>query len=350
MADTAPALELGLDTFGDIALGADGSPLPAATVIREVLAEGQLADRLGLDFFGVGEHHRPDYAISAPDTVLAGLATTTSQIRLGTSVTVLSSDDPIRVFQRFSTVDALSHGRAEITVGRGSFIESFPLFGLSLDDYEVLFSEKLDLLARVLQERDVRWSGTVRPPVESGPVMPPTESGHLRTWVGVGGTPASVVRAAQYGMPIVIAIIGGSSAQFVPLADLYRRACTELGHPGLPVGVHSPGHVAATDDAAVEEYLPHFLHQMRKIGRERGWAPMTEAAARAQMSPSGAAYVGSPETVARKIVDTIRALGASRFQLKYSNGRLPHDLRMESIRLFGEEVAPRVRDLLPAVD
>lgn len=346
---TDSPLELGLDTFGDIALGADGEPLPAATVIREVLAEGQLADALGLDFFGVGEHHRPDYAISAPDTVLAGLATTTSRIRLGTSVTVLSSDDPIRVFQRFSTVDALSNGRAEITVGRGSFIESFPLFGLSLDDYEVLFSEKLDLLAKVLQERPFEWagSGSVRPPLRlDGPVMPPTESGSLRTWVGVGGTPASVVRAAQCGMPIVIAIIGGPAAQFAPLADLYRRACAELGHAGLPVGVHSPGHVAETDEQAVEEYLPHFIGQMRKIGRERGWAPMSEEAARTQIGPGGAAYCGSPETVARKIVATVETLGASRFQFKYSNGHLPHDQRMNSIRLFAEQVAPRVHELI----
>ena len=340
-------LELGLDTFGDIALGEDGQPLSAASVIREVLAEGQLADRLGLDFFGVGEHHRPDYAISAPDTVLAGLATSTMRIRLGTSVTVLSSDDPIRVFQRFSTVDALSNGRAEITVGRGSFVESFPLFGLALQDYEVLFSEKLDLLTKVLQEKAFRWEGSVRPPVETGPVMPPTESGHLPTWVGVGGTPASVVRAAHYGLPIVIAIIGGASAQFAPLADLYRRACDESGHPGLPIGVHSPGHVAVTDEEAREQYLPHFIEQMRKIGRERGWAPMTEEAALAQLSPEGAVYCGSPETVARKIARTVTVLGASRFQFKYSNGRLPHELRMESIRLFGEEVAPRVRELLP---
>jgi len=342
------AVELGLDTFGDIALGADGEPLPAAVVIREVLAEGQLADSLGLDFFGVGEHHRPDYAISAPDTLLAGLATTTERIRLGTSVTVLSSDDPIRVFQRFSTVDALSGGRAEICVGRGSFIESFPLFGLSLDDYEVLFSEKLDLLAKVLQEKPFEWTGTTRPPVRSGPVMPPTESGALRTWVGVGGTPASVVRAAQYGMPVVIAIIGGSAAQFAPLADLYRRACAEYGYAGLPVGVHSPGHVAETDEQAVDEYLPHFIEQMRKLGRERGWAPMTEEAARQQVGPEGAAYCGSPETVARKIVATCRTLGATRFQFKYSNGRLPHELRMSSIRLFGEQVAPRVRELMAA--
>ncbi|MEO7754549.1 MAG: LLM class flavin-dependent oxidoreductase [Terracoccus sp.] len=340
------SLELGLDTFGDIANDADGNPLHPAVVIREVLAEGELAERLGLDFFGIGEHHRPDFAVSAPDTLLAALAARTERIRLGTSVTVLSSEDPIRVFQRFATIDAISHGRAEITVGRGSFIESFPLFGLDLQDYETLFSEKLDLLAAVLTEGPVSWEGSFRPPVSVDGIVPTTESGSLRTWVGVGGTPQSVVRAAHYGMPIVIAIIGGSSAQFVPLADLYRRALTEMGKPELPVGVHSPGYVAATDEQAVEEFLPHFVPFMNRLGRERRWAPMTADQARLQLGPDGAVYCGSPETVATKIAETARALGISRFQLKYSFGTLPHDQRMECIRLYAEEVAPRVRELL----
>jgi probable LLM family oxidoreductase len=340
------SLELGLDTFGDIALGADGTPLHPAVVIREVLAEGELADRLGLDFFGVGEHHRDDYAVSAPDVLLAGLATRTERIRLGTSVTVLSSDDPIRVFQRFSTVDALSHGRAEITVGRGSFIESFPLFGLDLSDYETLFEEKLDLLAAVVAEEPVSWQGSIRPPVQVEHIMPSTESGHLRVWVGVGGTPQSVVRAAHYGFPVVIAIIGGSARQFVPLADLYRRALSEMGKPELPLGVHSPGYIAATDEQAREEFLPHFLPYMNKLGRERRWAPMSKEQAALQLGPDGAVYCGSPETVAAKIADTTRALGLSRFQLKYSFGTLPHAQRMECIRLYAEEVVPRVRELL----
>jgi probable LLM family oxidoreductase len=337
------SLELGLDTFGDISVDGEGRPLHPAVVIREVLAEGELADRLGLDFFGVGEHHRDDYAVSAPDVLLAGLATTTERIRLGTSVTVLSSDDPIRVFQRFSTVDALSHGRAEITVGRGSFIESFPLFGLDLSDYETLFEEKLDLLAAVVAEQPVSWQGSIRPPVRVERIMPSTESGHLPVWVGVGGTPQSVVRAAHYGFPVVIAIIGGSPRQFVPLADLYRRALAEVGKPELPVGVHSPGHVAATDEQAREEFLPHFLPYMNKLGRERRWAPMTPEQAAQQLGPDGAVYCGSPDTVADKIVDTARVLGLSRFQLKYSFGTLPHDQRMECIRLYAEEVVPRVR-------
>jgi probable LLM family oxidoreductase len=340
------SLELGLDTFGDIANGPGGQPLHPAVVVREVLAEGELADRLGLDFFGIGEHHRPDFAVSAPDTILAALAARTERIRLGTSVTVLSSDDPIRVFQRFATVDAISHGRAEITVGRGSFIESFPLFGLDLGDYETLFSEKLDLLAAVLTEKPVSWQGSFRPPVEVDSIMPTTESGRLRTWVGVGGTPQSVVRAAHYGLPVIIAIIGGSAEQFVPLADLYRRALQEMDKPELPIGVHSPGHVAATDEQAVEEFLPHFVPFMNKLGRERRWAPMSREQALVQLGPHGAVYCGSPETVAQKIAKTVRTLGISRFQLKYSLGTLPHDRRMECIRLYAEEVVPRVRELL----
>ncbi|NLG22515.1 MAG: LLM class flavin-dependent oxidoreductase [Actinomycetales bacterium] len=340
------SLELGLDSFGDIANGPDGQPLHPAEVVREVLAEGQLADQLGLDFFGIGEHHRPDYAISAPDTVLAALASTTAQIRLGTSVTVLSSDDPVRVFERFSTVDALSNGRAEITVGRGSFIESFPLFGYSLEDYEVLFSEKLDLLAHLLTEQPVRWEGTTRPPLAVDRVLPGTERGRIPTWVAVGGTPQSVVRAASYGLPVVIAIIGGPARQFAPLADLYRRALAQSEQPDLPLGVHSPGHVAATDEQAREEYVGPFVEYMNRLGRERGWAPMDEARALEQLGPDGAAYVGSPETVARKIADTARLLGLSRFQLKYSMGHLPHEQRLECIRLYAEQVAPRVRELL----
>jgi probable LLM family oxidoreductase len=340
------SLELGLDTFGDIANGPDGQPLHPAVVIREVLAEGELADRLGLDFFGIGEHHRDDYAVSAPDVLLAGLGARTEHIRLGTSVTVLSSDDPIRVFQRFSTVDAISHGRAEITVGRGSFVESFPLFGLDLGDYELLFEEKLDLLSAVVAEKPIAWQGSIRPPVQVDRVMPATESGRLPVWVGVGGTPQSVVRAAHYGFPVVIAIIGGSARQFVPLADLYRRALKEMGRPELPVGVHSPGYVAATDARARDEFLPHFLPYMNKIGRERRWAPMTKEQALSQVGPEGAVYCGSPETVAQKIAETVGLLGVSRFQLKYSMGTLPHEQRMECIRLYAEEVVPRVRELI----
>lgn len=335
----------GLDTFGDVALGADGTPLSQAEAIREVVAEGELADALGLDFFGVGEHHRPDFAISAPDVVLAAIAGRTSRIRLGTSVTVLSSDDPIRVFERFASLDAVSGGRAEVTLGRGSFTESFPLFGLSLEDYEVLFSEKLSLFAALLKEEPVTWEGTIRPPLERISVYPRTEHG-LVAWVGVGGTPESVVRAASYGLPLVVAVIGGSPEQFVPLVDLYHRALDHYGHGDRPISMHSPGHVAATDELAREQMYPHQAAAFTKIGRERGWGPYTPGQFEASAGPTGALFVGSPETVATKIAWAIRTLGLSRFQLKYAVGTLPHEQRLESIRLYATEVVPRVRELL----
>ncbi|QWZ10455.1 LLM class flavin-dependent oxidoreductase [Nocardioides panacis] len=343
---TPEAPTFGLDTFGDRGTGPDGRQVTHAEAIRQVVTEGVLADELGLDYFGVGEHHRDDFAVSAPDVVLAAIAGRTSRIRLGTSVTVLSSDDPIRVFERFSTVDALSDGRAEVTLGRGSFTESFPLFGLRLEDYEVLFSEKLDLFAEVLKEQPVTWTGTIRPPLEDQVVYPPTASGRLPAWVGVGGTPQSVVRAAHYGLPLVLAVIGGSPGQFVPLADLYRQALAEFGHDPLPISMHSPGHVAETDELAVEQMFPHQRDAFTKIGRERGWAPYTREGFDAMTGPTGALFVGSPETVARKIAWAVTTLGLSRFQLKYSVGTQPNADRLTSIRLYAEQVVPRVRELL----
>jgi probable LLM family oxidoreductase len=342
---TPAAPTFGLDTFGDVARDADGEPLPHPEAIRQVVAEAVLADEVGLDFFGVGEHHRPDFSISAPDVVLAAIAGQTSRIRLGTSVTVLSSDDPIRVFQRFATLDAVSGGRAEVTLGRGSFTESFPLFGLSLEDYEVLFSEKLEIFAALLREEPVTWEGTTRPPLEGVSVYPRTASG-LAAWVGVGGTPESVVRAASYGLPLVLAVIGGSPGQFAPLVDLYHRALAHYEHPTLPISMHSPGHVAATDELAREQMYPHQADAFTKIGRERGWGPYTPAQFEAGAGPEGALFVGSPETVAQKIAWAARTLGLSRFQLKYAVGTLPHAERLESIRLYGTEVVPRVRELL----
>jgi len=329
----------GLDTFGDVAGDS------AADTLREVVAEAVLADQVGIDMIGLGEHHRPDFAISAPDVVLAAIAGRTERIRLNTSVTVLSSDDPIRVFQRFATLDAVSGGRAEVTLGRGSFTESFPLFGLSLDDYEVLFSEKLELFAALLREEPVTWSGTVRPPLEDASVFPRTDRG-LVAWVGVGGTPESVIRAASYGLPLVLAVIGGSPAQFEPLVDLYHRALAHYERPTLPISMHSPGHVAATDELAREQLYPHQAAAFTRIGRERGWGPYTPAQFEAGASAEGALFVGSPETVAQKVAWAVRTLGLSRFQLKYAVGGLPHDQRMESIRLYGTEVVPRVRELL----
>jgi probable LLM family oxidoreductase len=328
----------------------DGRRLPQAQVIRNVVAEAVLADELGLDFIGVGEHHRDDYAVSAPEVVLAAIAGQTKRIRLGSAVTVLSSDDPVRVFERFSTLDAVSGGRAEVILGRGSFTESFPLFGFPLDQYEQLFEEKLDLFAELLKEQPVTWSGQTRAALTDQLVYPPTESGSLTTWVAVGGSPQSVIRAARYGLPLMLAIIGGAPAQFRQYVDLYHEALRHFEQPEQPVGVHSPGYVAATDEQALDELWPHYEAIMNRIGRERGWRPITRPQFEHTAGPNGALFVGSPETVATKIVKVTRELGLSRFDLKYSLGTLPHELLMNSIRLYGTEVVPLVRAQLGATE
>ena len=343
-------LELGLDTFGDVTVDEAGRPKPAAQVLRDVVEEGVLADQVGADFFGVGEHHREDFAVAAPEVVLAAIAARTERLHLGTAVTVLSSDDPVRVFQRFSTLDALSNGRAEVILGRGSFTESFPLFGYALEDYEELFEEKLDLFTLLRDEQPVTWSGSTRAPLRRQEVFPHTESGRLTTWVGVGGSPQSVVRAARHELPLVIAIIGGESERFRPFVDLYHRVLDESGSPRLPVAVHSPGHVAPTDREAREQLYPHFKAMRDRIGAERGWGPMRPGEFEAMAGPDGSLYVGSPETVAAKIAATAQALDLSRFDLKYSAGSLPHDAMMRSIELYGTEVIPRVRELLAAAE
>lgn len=337
---------LGLNTFGDVGENPDGSPQPHARVLRQLLEEAQLADAVGLHAFGVGEHHRKDYAVSAPEVFLAAAAARTTRIRLGSAVTVLSSDDPIRVFQRFSTVDAISNGRAEVMLGRGSFIESFPLFGLDLADYEVLFEEKLELFDKVRAQKPVHWEGRTRPAVSGLSVYPPLERHLLPTWIGVGGTPESVLRCAQYGYPIIFAIIGGQPRAFRPLVDLYREAMAKYGHPMQQVATHSPGHVADTDEQAREELFPHWLKLRNKLGAERGWGPAGRGEFDVLCAPEGALYVGSPETVARKIVLLKQNLGVDRFDLKYSNGPLPHSAMMRSIELMGTAVAPRVAELL----
>ncbi len=339
-------LELGLDTFGDVTVDGDGRPVPQPQVIRDVVRQAVLADELGIDFFGVGEHHRADFAVSAPEVVLAAIAGQTSRIRLGSAVTVLSSDDPVRVYQRFATLDAVSGGRAEVILGRGSFTESFPLFGYDLADYERLFEEKLELFAALRKEEPVTWSGTTRPPIEGQSVFPPTGSGSLRTWVGVGGSPESVIRAARYGLPLMLAIIGGEPLRFAPLVDLYDRALKEFGQPSQLLGAHSPGYVAGTDEAARDEFWPHYRAMHARIGRERGWSPMTRAQFDASTGPDGALFVGSPETVAAKIVRVTQGLGLDRFDLKYSAGTLPHDQLMNTIDLYGTKVVPLVREQL----
>ena len=338
-------LEFGLDTFGDVTRGADGAPVSHAQAIRNVIDEAVLADELGVDFIGLGEHHRADFAISAPEVVLAAIAARTKRIRLGSAVTVLSSDDPIRVFQRFSTLDAASNGRAEVILGRGSFTESFPLFGFDLRQYEALFEEKLDLFTALLKQEPVNWKGNLRPPLKNQLVYPPVEHPPLKTWIGVGGSPESVVRAAHYDLPLMLAIIGGDPKRFAPYVELYHRAYREFGRTVKPIGVHSPGHVADSDEQAREELWPDYKVMRDRIGKERGWPPMGREEF-VREADHGSLYVGSPETVARKIAATVKALGIARFHLKYSAGPLPHEKLMRSIELYATKVAPMVRDML----
>jgi probable LLM family oxidoreductase len=341
----AQHFEFGLDTFGDITTGPDGKPLTHAQVIRDVVEEGVLADELGVDAFGVGEHHRPDFAVSAPEVVLAAIAARTKRIHLGSAVTVLSTDDPIRVFERFSTINAISGGRAEITLGRGSFTESFPLFGYELSKYEELFEDKIDLFAAVVKSDAVTWQGRTRPQLKNQRVYPPIEAGPLKTWVGVGGSPESVVRAAHYDFPLALAIIGGDPVRFRPYVDLYHRAFAQVGRPVKEIAVHSPGHVADTDAQACEEYWSGYKTMHDKIGGERGWPPITRAQFDQEVE-RGSLYVGAPETVARKIAATAKALGIVRFDMKYSGGTLPHAKMMRSIELYGTKVMPLVREML----
>ena len=339
-------VEFGLDTFGDVTAGPDGAREKYPQVIRNVVEQAVLADRLGVDSFGLGEHHRDDFAVSAPEIVLAAIAGRTERITLGTAVTVLSSDDPVRVYERFATLDAVSNGRAEITLGRGSFTESFPLFGYDLSDYDRLFAEKADLMAKLLTEGPVTWEGTIRPGLKDQQVYPKTESGRIKTWIGVGGSPESVIRAAELGFPLALAIIGGAPARFAPYVDLYRRALKEFDRPAdLPVAVHSPGFVAETDEEAAELLWPHVRVMMNRIGRERGWPPLTRDRFEADIH-GGAWHAGSPETVAQKVAKTIRDLGIQRFDLKYSAGTLPHEHMMTGIELYATKVIPRVKELL----
>jgi probable LLM family oxidoreductase len=338
-------ISFGLDTFGDVTERPDGELRSQAEVIREVIEQAVLADSLGIEAFGVGEHHRPDFAISAPEVVLGAIAGRTKRILLGSAVTVLSSDDPVRVFERFSTLDAASSGRAEITVGRGSFTESFPLFGYELSQYEQLFEEKLDLFVALVREDAVTWSGKTRSPLSNQRVYPPLEQKPLKTWVGVGGSPESVVRAARYDLPLMLAIIGGDPRRFLTYVDLYQRAYAQLGRPVKPIGLHSHGYIAESDEQARDELYPHHKRMRDRIGAERGWPPVQRPEFDREIT-SGSLYVGAPETVAKKIAGVAKALGLSRFDMKYSSGTLPHDQLMHSIALYGEKVIPLVRDML----
>src|SRR6266699_3063871 len=339
-------LVLGLDTFGDHEHDATDRPLSHAQTIRNVVEEGVLAEQVGVDFFGIGEHHTDEFPMPAADVVLAAIAARTTRMHVGSAVTVLSSDDPVRVFQRFSTLNAISNGRAEVVLGRGSSIDSFPLFGYDLADYEDLFEEKVNLFAELLKGSPVTWQGRLRPALNGQEVVPFAESGPFPAWIGVGGSPQSVIRAAHYGFSLMLAIIGGSPARFAPFSQLFQQALERFGRAPLPVGVHSPGHVAVTDEKAREEFWPRYLEGIRSVSKTRGFAIPTKESFLYEVGPQGALYVGSPETVAQKIAANLTALGATRFDLKYGMGGLSHQALMTNIELYGTQVTPRVRELL----
>jgi probable LLM family oxidoreductase len=342
---TTQEIEFGLDTPAYVTVDESGRQLTGDVVIRNTVEEAVLADSVGIDSFNISEHYRPEFMDSAGHVMLAAIAGRTERIRLGTAVTVLSTQDPVRVYAEFATLDAVSNGRAQLIVGRGSLTESFPLFGFDLTDYETLFEEKLDLLTRLLRDQPVTWSGTVRSPLTDQYVSPPLPEGHLPTWVGVGGSPQSVVRAARYSLPLMLAVIGGSPSRFAPYVDLYRRALEEMRRASLPIGAHSLGFVAKTDEEAIDTQWPYWAEMMEASARERGWARPTMDRFRAEIA-GGSLYVGSPETLATKLAAAIRLLGLRRFDLAYALGRVPHEQRMATIELYGREVIPRVRELL----
>lgn len=342
---SSSSYQFGLDTFGDLATDKNGTLMSYAESIRLVIEEAVLADTLGIDVIALGEHHRDEFAISSPEMVLAAIASKTKRIKLSSAVTVLSSDDPVRVFERFSTLDAVSNGRAQIILGRGSFTESFPLFGYDLRDYEALFEEKIELFSKLLAEKPVTWEGKFTQSLDRADVFPKTQFGRLETFVGVGGSPQSVVRAAAYNFPLMLAIIGGSPERFAPYVELYRRSSKEFGHEPYPVGMHSPGFIADTDEEAVEQSFPFFKEQMDRVGKTRGWPPMRRDQFLQEVK-HGSMYVGSPETVAKRIADAMKAVGASRFDLVYGFGPVPATTRLHMVELYGKEVIPRVKELL----
>lgn len=338
----------GLDTFGDLPTDENDTLLSHPEAIRQVIDEAVLADKLGVDAIALGEHHRSEYSISSPEMVLAGAAGKTKNILLASGVTVLSSDDPVRVFERFSTLDALSSGRAQVILGRGSFTESFPLFGYDLKDYEQLFEEKIELFSQLLKEKPVTWSGETRAALDHADVFPKTANG-LKTMVGVGGSPQSVVRAAHYNFPLMLAIIGGSPDRFVPYVELYRRAAKEFETTAHPIGMHSPGFIADTDEEAKKIAWPRYKKSMDRIGKTRGWPPLTKEQFEHEIK-NGSLYIGSPETVAQKIARAMKTLDVERFDMVYGGGPYKQSQRLHMIELYATKVIPRVKELLQGDD
>lgn len=341
-------MELGVGMFGDIHFDAQGKPQPTAQRLKELLEEIKLMDELGLDFFGIGEHHRPDYAVSTPEIILAAAAPITQNIKLGSAVTVLSSSDPVRVYQQFATIDLLSNGRAEITAGRGSFIESFPLYGYDLKDYDELFEEKLALLLEINQKEVVSWQGKHRPSLHAQQILPRAVNNHLNIWVAVGGTPESVLRAGRYGLPVIFAIIGGSPAQFKPLFEYYRKVYQHFGHDTdkLQTGVHMHCFFGENSKATADAYFPLYAAQMDRVGRTRGWPPYQRQQFDFGRSPNGALVIGDASEAIDKILMMHELLGVTRFAAHMDVGAPPHKDLMKSIEIYGTKIAPAVRAAL----
>ncbi len=339
-------MELGISTFGEIPIThITGGATGAQQRIEELIKEAVLADELGLDVFALGEHHRPDYVVSAPEVVLAGIAAVTRRIKLSSAVTVLSSADPVRVFQNFATVDLISKGRAEIMAGRGSFIESFPLFGYDLDDYDELFTEKLELLLQINNNEVVTWKGNLRAPLERAGIYPRPYQQQLPIWLAVGGTPASVARAGTLNLPLTIAILGGQPAHFLPLIRLYRESAAKAGHDStkLQFALNQHTYIADSSEQAADEFWPMYGKMMNRIGKERGWSPMTREQFEYMRAPGGSLMVGTAEEVAEKILSEYRLFGNTRFLAQTIAGDLPHSKLMRSVELFATKVAPIVR-------
>ena len=342
-------LEFGLMTFADVAPETvSGKGINAHHRIQDLLEEIKLADKLGIDVFGIGEHHRPDYAVSSPTTVLAAAAAVTQNIKLSSAVTVLSSEDPVRVYQQFATVDAISGGRAEIMAGRGSFIESFPLFGFDLNDYNELFDEKLDLLLKINHSEKVTWRGNLRPPINNLGVYPRALNGEIPVWLAAGGTPASAVRAAKLQLPLMLAIIGGMPRQFTPFINLYKKSWLENGHNAedLQVGINNHMFIGEDGEKAADDFFPYYAQMMDRVGRSRGWQPMTREQFDFMRSPEGSLMVGSVEQVIEKMIYEYELFGFTRFFAQASLGFVPHEMTIKSIELFAKQVVPEVKKRL----
>lgn len=341
-------MELGVSMFGDLRINSNGEAQPAQQRLQELMEEIKLVDEVGLDFFGIGEHHRPDYAVSTPEIILAAAATITKNIKLGSAVSVLSSSDPVRLYQNFSTIDLISNGRSELTVGRGSFTESFPLYGYDLKDYNELFEEKLELLLQINKEERVNWTGQFRLPLQDQQVLPRAVNDHLAIWVAVGGTPESVLRAGRLGLPIIFAIIGGSPAQFRPLFDYYRRALEHYGHHqnGAQTGVHMHAFFGENSRQVADEYYPLYAAQMNRIGRQRGWPPYQQQQFEMGRSPNGHLVIGDANEAIDKILQLGDILGLTRFAAHMDVGAPSHLALMKSIEIFGTKIAPKVREAM----